>query len=110
MSLARARRETALAAAVEREKQEIAGKPKAAARLKAYLAGELPTIKQDRSITIRVPEDFVARATALLAAVAADEAAAPARGRRAFGTNLSVVIRLALLEGLAVLEQRYHTR
>jgi hypothetical protein len=92
---------------VKREKQEIAGKPEAAARLGAYLAGELDTIKQDRSITIRVPEDFVARATALLPAVAADEAAAPARGRRAFGTNLSVAVRLALIEGLAVLERRY---
>jgi len=92
---------------VEREKRLVAGKPDAAARLGGFLAGELSTIKQDRSITIRVPEDFIARATALLSAVAADQAAAPARGRRAFGANLSTVIRLALIEGLAALERRY---
>ncbi len=101
-SLARERRLRALDAAVKRE---IAGNPALAARLGKHLAGELPAMKQDRTLTIRLPGALLERAEALIPALTADPSVTAARGGSAVG--LSAVVRMALLEGLAVLESRH---
>ncbi len=84
----------------------FAGKPELAARTRAYLAGELPTRKQEATLTIRLPLDLKGQAEALAPLLAADATIAAARGGGGV-VGLSVVVRLALVEGLAVLERRY---
>ena len=99
----RERRLRALDATIKRA---IGGDPALADRLRAHLAGTLPTIRQDRTLTIRLPAALVERAGALIPDLEADPAVTAARGGSR-GVGLSAVVRLALLEGLAILERRH---
>lgn len=111
------RRRTLSARAVAREQQlkqldatikaEIGGDPAKAARLKAHLAGELPALSTaDHTLSLRVPAALLPRIEALVPKVATDLHVTMTRGS-ASGVTASTVIRLALVEGLQVLERRY---
>lgn len=86
-------------------REHVAGDPAAEARLRKYLANELPAMKQDRAITIRIPGALVERINALAPVLAADPLVAAARGGR--GGGMSAVVRLALIEGMKILEARH---
>jgi len=62
--------------------------------------------RQDCTITIRLPAALVERVEALIPSLANDPAITAARGGSR-GIGLSAVVRLALLEGLVILERRH---
>ena len=86
-------------------KQQVAGDNKRASHAKAHVAGKLPAATQDRSVTIRLPGSIVDRVKTLIPAVRNDPMVLATRGGGA-GVGVSAVVRLALLEGLVVLEKR----
>ena len=77
----------------------MGGKPKTDRATKVAKLGESP-------VTLRLGADIVGRLDALLEKVAADSDTATLLG----GVSRSSVVRLALLEGVRVLERRYGKR
>lgn len=63
----------------------------------------------DRMLSIRVPGTLVERIEAIVPALADDPTIIATKGGTG-GVGVSAVVRLALLEGLTVLEKRYGVR
>lgn len=66
-------------------------------------------VTADRTLSIRVPGSLLERIEAIVPALAQDPTVIATKGGTG-GVGVSAVVRLALLEGLAVLEKRYGAR
>lgn len=90
--------------ALQRARNLLQADPKLAERTRAYLAHledeEMADKDEDRPVTIRLPAELLARVEAL------EPKLQEGTHLRAVNVTRAVVLRLALLEGLDVLEQQ----